>query len=270
MRKKLLLPFVILIGIGLHTPTPGYAWGAQGHRIIVEMAFSLLSPAAQQRLLNALGGYPIDNAATWMDSVRINHVPGYAYMSQWHFLDMNPNQTYDQVASTHDVVYNLERVIQAFDSSQTLAPDSLFMNLKILMHLMGDITQPLHDGYASDIGGNTILVRSATFNTSGNNLHHVWDDVIIQQGKITVATSLAYYKTLTSAQIDSVNQGTTTDWMLQARSYLKPDVYNFTLVKKGTSVLSLQYLNSNVPIVQQQLAYAAIRLAHVLESAFGK
>jgi hypothetical protein len=269
MRYKLLVS-TFLLSICLQKPVSSYAWGAQGHRIIVEMAFSLLDPAVKQRVLAALDGYPIDDAATWMDSVRINNVNAYKYMREWHFLNMDSTQSYDQVASHDDVVYNLDRVMKAFKDPTVMAnKDSLRQNLKILFHLMGDISQPLHCGYGSDIGGNSILVHTAKFNVSKNNLHHVWDDIVIEEGKISVSTSMISYQALTTEQKSTIVQGSATDWMLQARSYLVPDVYHFTEIKNGVSSLSLQYLDDNVPIVQQQLVYAAVRLANTLQSAFG-
>lgn len=264
-KSGLLILFLVFL---LESPLRTYAWGAQGHQIIVEMAFSLLSPAAKQRVLAYLKGYPIDDAATWMDSVRGKGVPQYTYMKDWHFLDMDSNQTYAQVASNHDVVFNLQRVINAFKNMNGISDDSIRMNLKILFHLMGDITQPLHDGYKSDVGGNEVLIKISKF-SKAKNLHQVWDDYIIEEGKISVQSSTAYYKKLTQAQIKEITNGTTTAWMTQARSYLTTNVYKFSEVKHGATALTVQYLDDNVPVVQQQLVYAAIRLANVLNTAFG-
>lgn len=78
---------------------------------------------------------------------------------------------------------------------------------------------------------------------------------------------MAYYHNLTDTQINDIVTGSTRDWMMQARSYL-PDVYDFHAVNGGTSNLSRQYLDKNVPVVQQQLVYAAVRLAHALNTSF--
>jgi hypothetical protein len=269
MTLKKLLIFLSCLAFLATKPAKSIAWGAQGHRLIVETALSLLSPDAKTRVMQALNGYSTDLAAVWMDSVRIHHVPKYAYMKNWHFLDMNADQVYSQVANKNDVVYNLQRVVDVFNSGQQLSADSLKMNLKILFHLMGDITQPLHCGYGFDVGGNSVLVATAKFNVTGNNLHHVWDDIIIEEGKINLQTCQAYIQGMTVAKKQLVTQGTAQDWMLQSRSYLV-NAYAFNQVQNGTTALSLQYLDNNVPIVQQQLAFAALRLANVLERAFGR
>ena len=251
----------------LHRPDPVMAWGANGHRIITETAFALLTPVAKQRILAILNGYPIDDAATWMDSVRINHVRQFKNMSSWHFLNMDPGQTYATAGGDTDVVYNLDRVVQRLTNGAAIQPDSAFFYIKVLCHLMGDITQPLHVGYGYDIGGNTVEVQTTKFNRKGLVLHAVWDDVIIEEGKLSETTTLAACNQFTQAQQEAIYAGSAQDWMMQARSYL-PAVYNFTLVNNGVSKLPPDYLDNNVPVVQQQLAYAAVRLAHILNVAF--
>lgn len=265
--KKMLCTLIFTLFVSL--PLLSFGWGATGHKLVVSTAFQMLKPATKQKVLKFLNGYPLDNAAVWMDSVRMNHVAGWGYMNSWHFLNMNDGQTYQEVKSNSDVVYNLGRVIAALETNKNLPADTVYLDLLVLFHLAGDISQPLHVGYGNDLGGNKISVHTAKYNGSKNNLHHTWDDIIIQEGKINQKSCLAYYKKLTPAQISSIKSGTAVDWMAQARAYLKTNVYAFTMAPHGTSNLSLEYLDSNVPVVQQQLVYASIRLAGVLEKAFG-
>jgi len=266
-KKLIACLFLSISLIGL--PRRSHAWGAQGHRLIIETALSLISPKAKQKVLAALGtGYSSDLAAVWMDSVRINKIYKYKYMKNWHFLNMEANQTYPQVANHNDVVFNLQRVMDAFDQKKKLSADSLKQNLRILFHLMGDITQPLHCGYGSDLGGNLDMVSTPKYNMNGNNLHHVWDDVIIDEGHISRQVLLAYCKALTAARSAAVKQGNATSWMQQSRTCLTA-VYACHPNKTGTTALTLKYLDGNVPVVKKQLGYAAIRLADVLQRYFG-
>ena len=269
MKKKTIIRILLAVNLCIVVPASTFAWGANGHRFVVETALAILTPQAKQNVLNYFSGYSTDLAAVWMDSVRINHVPQYKYMSDWHFLNMEAGQTYARVAGTSDVVYNLQRMVDFFSNIPSgTSPDTIRMNLKILFHLMGDITQPLHVGYGSDGGGNDFDVTTPVFNQSGNTLHHVWDDIIIEDGHITPQTCLTYYHTLSPAQITGIIQGNTQDWMLQARSYL-PQAYACNPVRNQNTQVSKAYLDGNVAIVQQQLVYAAIRLANVLQKAFG-
>lgn len=253
----------------LYAPLTVLAWGNEGHQLIVNMAFSLLSPAAKQKVLLYLGGRRFNDAAVWMDSVRSHHVTQYAYMDNWHFVNIEDNQTYNDVQSTNDVVYNLGKVIQELQNYSSLSRDSVKLDLLRLLHLVGDITQPLHCGYKHDRGGNYVKVHTQINDFDGNDLHKVWDGEIMHAGHIDIHTSMQYYQSLSPAQISSVQSGSTLDWAMQARSYLANNVYHFTLLNHGPSQLSTQYLTSNAPIVQQQLVYAAIRLANILEKSFG-
>lgn len=257
----------LLLVIVIHIPTRSLGWGATGHQIIVNTALSLLKDSTRQRVMAVLNGYPVNCAATWMDSVR-HHAP-YTYMDSWHFLNMNPRKTYREVGSDSDVVYNLTRVRRTFEQRLTLPADSVFMNLKVLFHLMGDISQPLHVGYKYDGGGNADSVITPGYSPAYNNLHHVWDDVIIETGNITQDTIAHYCRSRSKEEVMMIRSGTPEMWMKEARLYLK-NVYDFHLVPKGQSHLSQQYLDSNVEIVTQQLGRAAIRLADALEKSFGE
>lgn len=53
--------------------------------------------------------------------------------------------------------------------------------LRFITHFMGDIHQPLHDGWTSDKGGNTIKIEEEFDDEKKMNLHAVWDEGIIQK-----------------------------------------------------------------------------------------
>jgi hypothetical protein len=58
----------------------------------------------------------------------------------------------------------------ASDSERLLA-------LKYIVHLVGDIHQPVHAGYASDKGGNGYQLQAFG---RGSNLHSLWDSGLIR------------------------------------------------------------------------------------------
>ena len=49
--------------------------------------------------------------------------------------------------------------------------------LRFVAHLVGDIHQPLHAGFAEDRGGNSVDVR---FNGRKMNLHSLWDTALVE------------------------------------------------------------------------------------------
>lgn len=259
--------WLVILLLSVQTPIISFAWGPEGHTIIVQMALQILSPQTRQKVFAQIGNYPIDRAANWMDAVR--STDPWKFMDSWHFVDMNTNQTYAQVASHEDVVFNLNRVIHILEDPHHAHTDSNNYYIKVLFHLMGDIAQPLHCGYATDRGGTQIKVSVQGFsNPPNNSLHKVWDGEIIRNQSIDLASCMQYYQQMTAQQKAAVLQGNTEKWMLEGRSYLIPNVYHLQLNPHGVTMISTQYLSTNAPVVQQQLVYAAIRLADVLNISF--
>lgn len=267
MKQKHTILALLLV-IVTHMPTRSLGWGATGHQIVVNTALSLLKDSTRQRVMAVLNNYPVNCAATWMDSVR-HQVPQYLYMDGWHFLNMDSAQTYEQVKSDTDVVYNLTRVRRILEKHGKLNPDSAFLHLKVLFHLMGDISQPLHVGYGSDEGGNRVSVTTPVYNTSYNNLHHTWDDIIIETGNLNQDSITRYCRTRSKIEVKKIVSGTPEMWMKEARIYLR-NAYAFTPAANGPTALPMAYLDNNVPIVREQLGRAAIRLADALEKSFGE
>jgi hypothetical protein len=63
-------------------------------------------------------------------------------------------------------------------SNSALSPAQRTEAFKFVVHFVGDIHQPLHAGFASDLGGNTI--KGNFLGKNDLNLHWIWDQSIIQ------------------------------------------------------------------------------------------
>ncbi|WP_295650421.1 S1/P1 nuclease [uncultured Mucilaginibacter sp.] len=241
-----------------------FAWGKQGHQMVAEVTFSYLDAATKTKVLAALKNYTIEQAATWMDDMRTN--PQLQYLKSWHFVNMDKGKPY--APTTTDAVYQLNKAITALTLHRaTLPPDTVQRDLFILFHLMGDLHQPLHVGYGSDYGGNKISV-SAPGNTQ-DNLHHVWDDDVIANEKITPAMCIQMNKAYTPAQIKAIDQVNVMTWLGQSRAYLTTNIYSFSggTVGQG-STITQAYLDQAAPVVEKQIGIAGLRLAAVLTAAF--
>ncbi|KAG8923661.1 hypothetical protein FRC00_005982, partial [Tulasnella sp. 408] len=73
--------------------------------------------------------------------------------------------------------------------------------LKFLVHLIGDITQPLH-AEALAVGGNDIDVL---WNGASNNLHHVWDTEMVT--KLAEPDTAANLDAWTGAIVNEIRSG---------------------------------------------------------------
>lgn len=163
--------------VSVLAPGPGRAWGADGHRLVAEHAQARLTPAARAevaRLLALEPGATLASVSTWADETR---TPATA---AWHFVNFQRDGDCHYHGSRlcvegHCVVGAIDRQWQLLSST---APDVQRLEaLKYVVHLVGDVHQPLHAGYADDRGGNSFQLQ---VNGEGSNLHALWDSGLIQ------------------------------------------------------------------------------------------
>ncbi len=147
-------------------PKNAKAWGPKGHTIVAQIAFEFLNPEVKKNVLAVLNGMPLDTAANWMDIQRSNS--DYDFMKPWHYIDFGKEVVY--APSTEENSVN--KIIAVFNElrhKHVLCDEQIKMDLLVLMHLMGDLSQPLHNGYDDDLGGNK---RPLQLDTLKTNLHH--------------------------------------------------------------------------------------------------
>jgi len=151
------------------------AWGADGHRLIAELAEAQLAPAAKAEVEHLLGQEPgatMVSVSTWADEVRR---PAGAPM---HYVNLPLDDcNYVRSRDCEDGRCVIEAIRRQVDVLKSGAPDvERLVALKYVVHFIGDVHQPLHVGLASDKGGNQFQVRAFG---RGTNLHGVWDRELI-------------------------------------------------------------------------------------------
>jgi hypothetical protein len=237
-------------------PARVFAWGKKGHELVAEIAFHFLDDSTKKTVLQYLGNLSIEEAANWMDDSRANSY--YDYMKTWHYLDMDKGETY-RPSADKNILTILHSAIVELRQYKTMKRKDVKRDLLLIFHLVGDLHQPLHTGYASDKGGNTVEVSSQNFSS---NLHSAWDTQIIETEGINLQKCLALFDTMNSSTIDSIKSINELKWMYQSRSLLDT-VYHFN---KG--VLDSTYISNSTFIIKKQLLMAGLRLASILSSIF--
>lgn len=153
------------------------AWGAEGHRLIAELAQQQLTPAAAtevDRLLGLEPGATMVSVSTWADKVRGDGSGPLHYVSL-----PEGDCTYSRQRDCPDGQCIVEAITAKLAVLRSTASDAeRLAALKWVIHLVGDIHQPLHVGLASDKGGNLFQVRAFG---RGSNLHAVWDGDLIRR-----------------------------------------------------------------------------------------
>ena len=146
--------------------------------------------------------------------------------------------------------------------NKTLSKDDRAFYLKLLVHFIGDLHQPLHTGRSEDKGGNDIQVR--WFN-EGSNLHRVWDSEMIDFYKMSYSELSSNREDLTKTQIKQWQAGTVLDWANESRALVQ------TVYKTANSgdKLGYEYMYENFPLVRTQLHKSGLRLAKVLNDILG-
>jgi hypothetical protein len=190
--------------------TTAFGWGDEGHRTIGAMADKLIAgKAAATHVRALLGDETLSTASVWADQVkgRRDQTPEMLQFKNdnpnhfvFHYTDIpfeEPRYRDDSVGATNlDVIHAIPACILILQGRA--AEQSLFTNvtpkvaLRLLVHYIGDIHQPLHVGagyldrtnfvdpngygkpYKDDQGANRLLFGGT------NKLHFFWDVTLVQ------------------------------------------------------------------------------------------
>ena len=253
MKKGILALLFTLTFIGISERS--VAWGKKGHEMVGKLAYYFLDEPIRELVKKYLGNLSFEEAANWMDDERSNTY--YNYMRTWHYLDIDKGMEYDKNSTERNILTVLHSAIVDLKLYKANRKKDVRRDLLLIFHLVGDLHQPLHTGYAIDKGGNTIEITS---NAVSGNLHSVWDTQIIDYKNITFDSCLQTYATLDSTTIVEIKKINELKWMYQSRSFLDT-VYSFK-----NNFLDHQYIDNSAIIIKKQLVIAGLRLASILKT----
>ena len=264
MKNKFVKPLMLIAAV-IYFPLQSMAWGTQGHRICGQIASFYLTPKAKKAIADILGDESIALASNWADFIKSD--PTYAYLSSWHYIDFNKPYTYPEMVA----YLNQDTVTDAYTKmnfligelkKKDIGLEKQQLYLKMLIHIVEDIHQPMHTAHADDKGGNDIKVN--WFSTP-TNLHSVWDSQLIdfQQLSYTEYASAIHFCTpeqRTQWQAEPISK-----WIFESNQIAEK---LYTEIKPGDT-LNYRYNFTHIAIVNQQMLKAGVRLAGLLNSIFG-
>ena len=250
-------------------PSVLHAWAREGHEIVAIIAEHRLQPDIREVVTALLEGTTFVEASMWADQVRAKET------AAWHYVNIPIDEdTYDadrHCPKAQCVIGQIERFRQVL-ANQDADFGKRQKALKYLIHFVGDLHQPLHAGDNHDRGGNDVQVEflGQTINPYNHkpwNLHAVWDSGILEAHD----RDARHYAQRLNAWLDSQPErdfeaGSVVDWAMESQDIAKERVYTLPDDRK----LGGSYYQANVPVVDQQLAKAGVRLAKVLNDALGK
>ena len=234
---------------------PAFGWGAEGHRIVAQLAADRLTPAARAAVTELLRDEPeptLAGVANWADEVR---KPGNSAM---HYLNF-PDGDCAYLAKRdclrgRCVVAAIERAVRTLKRRRA-SREQRQVALKQLVHFIGDIHQPLHAGLAEDRGGNTVQLR---WLGTGSNLHQLWDSGLIASLEPDWQRYLRRLEPVALRLEPGSPQAA--DWAMQSCAIVASDGFYPDSGKPG-----LAYRDRWQGVLEQRLTLAGLRLAATLD-----
>ncbi|GAB2773946.1 S1/P1 nuclease [Salinimicrobium soli] len=237
-------------------------WGRTGHRATGEVAEQYLSPKAKQKIRELLNGQSLAFVSTYGDDIKSD--PQYRKYSPWHYVNLEQGQTEyseEKANPSGDLVMGIQKSISVLKDKNASKEEKSFY-LKMLIHFMGDLHQPLHAGRGEDKGGNDIQVR---WFGQGSNLHRVWDSEMINDFQMSYTELAESADELSKKEMKEIASGSILDWMYESKE-LSTKVYDSAEIGEK---LGYEYMYNWFPVVHDQLQKGGIRLAKVLNEIFG-
>ena len=289
------------------------AWGPEGHKTVGDLARARLSPQARAEVVKILGDDDLGAVASWADDLRgaASHYGSlvgnpeaesfnrkFPHNGTWHFVDLPVGSTkYEDdgpFSGPDDVVHALKRSIATLEGTDTgMTPAQA---LKFVVHLVGDIHQPLHStsGYydvsdpdhpklltagdkineeMGDKGGNDLMIAN-----SSRELHRFWDSGLVEkvagkdEPKLLALLSTREpkgwqtpgdYHTWPEAWATESSEIATAD-VFAGLTFGHAELSPSGKIKEIQTTLPAGYSEKNEPVVEDQLAKAGLRLADLL------
>jgi hypothetical protein len=253
-----------VVGVTVCLAVPASAWGPVAHRVVARVAARHLSPAARHETARLLEGTSLADVAFWADEIRERR-PDTA---RWHYVDIplraddyRPSRDCRTTPRGDCIIAALERE-RAMLADHAASDDRRAEALRFVVHLIGDLHQPLHCADDGDHGGNAVEV---SFLGRPERLHAVWDGGLLAASGLGEGAWVERVATRAS-DLRRLARGTLVDWALETHHAAVEHAY----VIPPSHRLDRRWVAANEPVVERQLALAAIRLAQVLNQAFAR
>ena len=252
---------IIIAMLACAAATSALAWSQKGHDTVAYIAENHFTPATADSVASLLDGMSPVYWANWLDNA--SHTPEYEYTKTWHYKNIDEGIPYEDAPLNEkgDVVRAVRNQIIILSDASAPRADKV-LALKILIHCVGDMHQPMHMGRLSDLGGNRTKVR---FFNRDANLHSIWDGSIMNSGHAWTYTEWQkQLDRLKPAQEAAEIKGNIDDWAKQTHEIAKR-VYELT---PAGSNLSYDEVALWTPVIEQQVLRGGLRLAHILNTIF--
>ena len=280
----------VLFALLLGAAADAGAWGEQGHRVTGLVAERLLTAEARAGLHALMGSTDLAAMSVLMDRQKESldeRIPG---SREWHY-DNRPvceprARRADYCPDGRCASVQITRYYRHLVDRHSSLDERRFA-VQVLVHLVGDVHQPLHASDHHDRGGNDVRVSFPQ--PSGQlrqvNLHAAWDTDFVRaafttQDERRIAQQLV--SNAGHAVIRGMQKGAPAQWMAESHELAQESAYGrlpgFACGSDGTAAdfaaqrlpLDAAYVAHATSLVQKQLLRAGARIAYLLNRAFAK
>lgn len=262
MKRIVFLALAVAVATVAVT-TKVQAWGGAGHSAIAYIAEQHLTPEAREKCIHYLKHTPA-YYASWQDQWRFTDP--FKETTYWHTSKVdaqnNPLENNGRSADLH-----IERLRGIMRDYKSLPDSAIIVNLKLLIHMVGDMHCPSHTGYPDqpDFKGYNIY-RSG----KKTKFHTFWDaSPAYFHPKWTCEDFCKNLDNMKPKQRAEIAKGTAQDWARENGADIR-EVYS--LIPRDAEYTQLPEENRRraVEICDRQILRGAYRLAAVLNEIFAE
>ncbi len=262
---KRIKQFLLLV-LFIYLPYASMAWSMTGHRVVGEIAQSYLTAKARLAIKQILGNESLAMSANWADFIKSD--PAYNYLNNWHYANFKDGFTEADMAAklATDTMTNAYTKINFLIKqlkNKALDKQKKIMYLRLLVHIVGDVHQPMHLGREEDLGGNRIKVM---WFYQPANLHSVWDDKLIDEQKLSFTEYARAINFTTKAQRAKLIKQPITHWFYESYAIAQT---LYAEIKEPDQKLSYRYSFDHIKTVNEQLLKGGVHLAGLLNQIYG-
>ena len=246
------------------------SWNALGHRLIAQIADDEITPHTRQVLNHynqALDKIykpaALVDSAVWLDMLRYQGIAWYAPM---HYIDIpfSDDASLLPIPQEINAVWAIDNANNVLLNKYATAFDK-GIALRILLHVVGDIHQPLHAATKvsaafpkGDRGGNLVPLKG---NAVAKNLHAYWDRGagLLKTKKRLKSSDVKIMAIALEARWPCAKE----DLQFNARQWAE-ESHQLAINNAYQFVADLNYQQNTQAIVAHRLALAGCRLGHLL------
>lgn len=257
---------VVSLVVLCYIPFTSFGWGMLGHRIIGQIAENHLNKKAALAIRGILGNESIAMVSTYADFIKSD--ASFKYLDSWHYINFEPGLTYAglqaylQTDTTVDAYTKMQFLIGEL-KKKDLEQEKKAFYLKLLIHIVGDVHQPMHSTANGDRGGNDLKVQWAG---QSSNLHRVWDSDLIESQQLSYTEYAAALNFVTKSQKKILQAEPVSKWLW--------DSYTISAglraeITQPDQRLGYAYTYKHLATANQRLLEGGIHLAALLNEIFG-